>query len=109
MNMDDDKLEQSLTIRRFCELEDMSAATYHKLQRRGLGPHQLRIPGMNFVRITPKARAEWHGRMEAMRQEQAYADEVERQRAHARHAGKIAAQSPSHISNVRRGRKAVGA
>jgi hypothetical protein len=100
------KEERNLTIEEFCRAEHISKATYFKLQKLGQGPDELRVPGCAFKRITPQARREWHERMEKQRQEQAQEAEIERRKAHARYAGKLAARSPLHVSNVKRRRKA---
>jgi hypothetical protein len=95
-------MERSLSIRDFCALEDMSQCTYHKLKRLGLGPQELRFPGMSFVRVTAAARREWHARMDELRKEQAAKQELERRSAMASRAGKLAAASPLHVSKRRR-------
>jgi hypothetical protein len=88
--------DASMTIREFCKLERISKVTYHKLKRKGLGPVEMRAPGMSLVRITPAARFEWHARMAEL--EKSEAVELERQRrSEACHrAGKLAAASPNH-------------
>ena len=55
-----DAQEHSYTKQEFCELERISVPTYHKLQKNGYGPEEVRFPGMTFVRITQQARREWH-------------------------------------------------
>ena len=98
----------SLTIRQFCELENMSTPTFYKLQRLGLGPDVLRIPGLSYQRITMTARREWRERMEDLRKSQAVEIERQRRAEQTRVAGTIAAASPRH--NCRRARRttAVG-
>jgi hypothetical protein len=90
--------EQSTTIPQFCLLEDISAATYFKMQREGHGPRELRIPGTNVVRITARARREWHERLENLPENEAIKAE---RSARTSRAGKLAAQSPLH--HCRRG------
>ena len=81
-----------------CELENISLATYHKLQKLGLGPEGERYPGMSLLRITPAARREWHERNAARRKSGAAKLEEQRRSALAAHAGTIAAASPLHVS-----------
>jgi hypothetical protein len=94
--------DRSQTIREFCATERFSIATYYKLKRLGLGPAEMIVPGTRIVRITPKARAEWHARMQQRSEHQNV--ELESRRRQAAEAGRIAAASPSHVS--RRGRSA---
>jgi hypothetical protein len=93
---------RSLTRAEFCALERMSLSTYHKLKRAGLGPDEIKFPGMAFVRITAEARREWHERIEAWRKSHAAALEGQRRSALASKAGKIAAASPLHVSKARK-------
>jgi predicted DNA-binding transcriptional regulator AlpA len=58
-----DNLGRSLTIKEFCELENMSPSTFYKARRNGHTPAELRIPGSEFVRITPAAILAWRERM----------------------------------------------
>jgi hypothetical protein len=58
--------EPSYTISEFCKLERFSEPSYFKMKRRGDGPEELTIPSLpGIVRITAKARREWHERMDA--------------------------------------------
>jgi hypothetical protein len=56
-NSPDDTDTASKTIAGFCRSEGMSLPFYFQLRRRGLGPTELRIG--RYVRITPRAHAEW--------------------------------------------------
>jgi hypothetical protein len=96
MPMTDD--ERSLTISEFCEAEGFSTAKYHELQRKGLGPQELRFPGSQIVRITPTARLAWHAQMHALAQTQEGERERERRRKIASNASKYAVASPNHVS-----------
>ena len=96
--IDDDDDGPSFLIPEFCNLENISLSTYHKLQRRGLGPQELRVPGSRLVRITLRARREWHARMAELAQQQAALLEQQRRVELARVKGKAAAQSPLHVS-----------
>jgi hypothetical protein len=93
-----DEQSRSLTRAEFCLLEHMSLSTYHKLQRAGLGPDEIKFPGLAFVRITAEARREWHAKIEAQRKTQAAKLEDQRRREIARNAGQKAAASPLHVS-----------
>jgi len=96
-----DGSERSLTIREFCELEGISRTSYHKLQRTGLGPIELRAPGMTLVRITPAARGQWHERMAALQKQECAERERQRRSDASRRAGRKAAESNRHISKTR--------
>lgn len=93
--------ERSLTISQFCKLEGISRTSYHKLQRTGLGPTELRAPGMTFVRVTPEARREWHERMATLQKQECAERERQRRSDASRRAGRKAAQSNRHISKTR--------
>jgi hypothetical protein len=99
MQSETDDQSRSLTRQEFCLLEHMSLSTYHKLQRAGLGPDEIKFPGLAFVRITAEARREWHAKIEAQRKTQAAKLEDQRRREIARKAGQKAARSPLHVSN----------
>jgi hypothetical protein len=93
-----DEYDSSVTIPEFCRRERISLSSYHKQKRRGLGPEELRIPGSNIVRITLRARREWHARMAELAQQHAALLEQQRRVELARVKGKAAAQSPLHVS-----------
>ena len=93
----------SFSIPGFCEKENISLSSYHTVKRRGLGPEELRIPGTTIVRITAKARREWHELMAKLATEEAARLEQQRRVEHASAAGKAAAQSEKHVS--KRGRR----
>lgn len=95
---------RSLTRAQFCELENMSLSTFHKLKRAGNGPAETHFPGMTFARITPEARREWHARMEEWRKSDAAKLEQQRRIAVARAAGKKAIESPLHVSKRPKGK-----
>ena len=89
---------ESQTIKEFCRDEKISRCTFHKMQRLGLGPVELRIPGTNVVRITAMARREWHQRMAELAQHEAARIEQARRVELAREAGRAAARSALHVS-----------
>jgi hypothetical protein len=99
MSIDNETDEpRSLTRQEFCHLERMSLSTYHKLQRTGHGPEEVKFPGMAFVRITSEARRDWHKTINELRQTEASKLEEARRRENASIAGKKAAASPLHVS-----------
>jgi predicted DNA-binding transcriptional regulator AlpA len=107
-----DETGRSLTIPEFCKLERLSKATFYNLKKRGLAPAVLAIPGSNIRRITAAARAEWYARMRELAGGEAAQLEHERRRELTATAGKLAAQSPNHMSrrrvrsaSARRGRR----
>jgi hypothetical protein len=69
-----------------------------KLKKLGLGPDVLRVPGTRIERITPEARQAWRERMAELAKSETAQLEAERRRAQAAEAGKLAAQSPNHVS-----------
>ena len=93
---------RSMTIREFCEAEQISPATYHKLKRLDLAPDELRAPGCAFVRITQDARARWHERLARAQMTDTAQIEREHRIKAARRAGKLAAKSDRHISSRKR-------
>jgi hypothetical protein len=96
---DADTPVRSETIAHWCQVEKMSAATYHKLQRAGLGPKMVKIGG--FVRVI-EAHSQWRARMTERGQQEAGRREEERRKELARRAGALAARSPLHVSKRRR-------
>jgi hypothetical protein len=81
-------------------------ATYYKLRRLGLTPDELHVPGTNIRRITPKGDREWIARMGELTKTKEYEREAERRTALAKKAGKLAARSSKHVSQIKR-RKAA--
>jgi hypothetical protein len=58
----------SMTIKEWCAVERQSPATFYKLQKRGLGPHTMKLPGTRIVRIV-ESRSAYHTRMLALSEE----------------------------------------
>ena len=81
----------------------ISKSTHIKLKKAGLAPEEtvLTLPGFNLVRITPKARADWDRKIAELRQSKEAASETARRQAQVESAGRLAAQSPNHISKNR--------
>ena len=86
------------TVPEWCKARHLSRSTYHKLKNLGRGPKELAIPGTRIKRITPEADAEWEARMAELAKSEAARLEAEHRRAQAAEAGKLAAQSPNHVS-----------
>jgi hypothetical protein len=95
--------EPSITIAQLCKLENISNATYHKLQKKGLGPATIRVPGTRLVRITAAARREWHERLAKLSEGATAKREAQRRSDQAARAAKVAVRSPKHWS--KRGRR----
>ena len=90
--------EPSYTISEFCKLERFSEPTYFKMKRKGHGPEELTIPSLPAtVRITAKARREWHEKMAAQGKKQPG-------RAFRRDRAKHAAESDNHVSKKKKPR-----
>jgi len=102
--MDIDTDQRSQTIAEFCQHERISKTTFYKLRAAGLGPNELRLPNSAVVRITPEAREAWRVRMTEIAKTEAAQLEVERRRELAAVAGRIAAESPLHVSRRQAGR-----
>src|SRR5262249_15701649 len=88
------------TIEEFCYLENLCAYTYRKIRKLGWGPDETRVPGMDFVRITPEARAEYHERLKSREAQEQIEKDRERRALFTKRAGDLAAQSPKNISSV---------
>jgi hypothetical protein len=81
----------------------ISKSTHLKLKKAGLAPEEevVILPGFNLVRITARARADWERKIAELRQSKEPALESARRQAQVEAAGRLAAQSPSHISKNR--------
>ena len=78
----------------------ISKSTYLKLKKAGLTPEEevVMLPGFNLVRITPQARRDWERKIAALRQSKEAEQESARRQAQVEAAGRLAAQSPNHVS-----------
>jgi hypothetical protein len=99
----------SKTIVDFCREEKISKSVYYDLKKRGLGPDEFEIPSTRIKRITPEAHAAWRARMAELAKSEAAKLEADRRREIAAVAGRIAAQSPRHISRRHGARSAITA
>jgi hypothetical protein len=91
----------------FRKAKKLSRSSWFKLKRLGLAPDTITVPGTRIQRITAEAEAAWDQKMIEAGKSEAALLEVERRRAQATEAGKIAALSAQHIS--RRARTKVRA
>jgi hypothetical protein len=98
MDISNAEKNRAKTIPEWCKARRLSRSTYHKLKKLGRGPKELEIPGTRIKRITPEADAEWEARMAELAKSETAQLEAERRRAQAAEAGKLAAQSPNHVS-----------
>jgi len=90
--------EPSMTINEFLAVERISRSSYYKMRDHGYGPAETRVPGTEIIRISARARREWHARLEERARSEAAELERERRASQRRAAGKIAAASPKHVS-----------
>jgi hypothetical protein len=101
--------EPPKSITAFCESRGMSRAFFYALKRKGLAPKLDEIsapgePGINrgrglrLVRITAESERAWDEQMEQLRATEAAELEAARARQQRVEAGKLAAQSPLHVS-----------
>lgn len=80
--------ERSLTVPELCEADNISVTTYYKMRSDGLGPVETRFLGA--VRITAKARREWHEKLRRHAEQKAQRLERQRRSAQCAAAGKNA-------------------
>jgi hypothetical protein len=90
--------EPDKTLSEFLAHKHISKALYYSLKKRGLGPDETTYPGSRVVRISAAAERAWDERMAQLAQTEAAKLEAERRREIAATAGRIAAQSPRHVS-----------
>jgi hypothetical protein len=85
--------ERVFTRREICVRNKMSESTLAKLDRLGLGPKYMRA--FNFLRVTLEEERAWQAMLQNEEaREAARACAV----ARARHAGRLSAASPRHVS-----------
>ncbi len=85
------------TIDDFRRVEALSKSSFYKLDKAGLGPRVLRVPGTKIVRVV-EGHAEWRERMAKLAASEAGELETARRRQLASVAGKHAAESVNHVS-----------
>jgi hypothetical protein len=95
--------EHSMTRAEWRRARKISKASHYKLKRLGLAPDETEVPGTNIARISAAADAAWEQRMAELSKSEAARLEAERRREIAIVAGRIAAQSPRHVSKRKRG------
>lgn len=93
------KTDPSETIAEWCKVEKMSKATFYGLRQRNpeLAPQTIEIPKTRIVRVVESHEA-WRARITKAMKVKAARLEVARRREIAAIAGRIAAQSPHHVS-----------
>jgi hypothetical protein len=94
-------IDPSLSIGEFCRAERMSESTFFELQRRGLGPKIMNLPGIaKGGTITHRAREEWQDLMHNLPPElRAEVDAmIAARREKARDAARKSVDSPLHVS-----------
>ena len=89
-------------IGEFCWRNAIGLGTYHKMKRLGLGPDEMRVN--NVVRITAESEKKWQRARTYPKGDEAKAKTAAEAKAKARgrNAGKLAAQSPRHVSKRKR-------
>lgn len=90
--------DDSFTVTRFCEAEDISVPKYYELKRKGLAPVEYRDGKM--IRITAQARRDW----QQMMQRRAVTADTSANILHAAKAAAASVASPNHIARRRAGR-----
>ena len=90
--------DDSYTVTRFCEAEDISPPKYYELKKRGLGPVEYRDGKM--IRITAQARRDW----QQMMQRRAVTADTSTNIIHAAKAAAASVASPNHVARRRAGR-----
>jgi hypothetical protein len=95
--------KKAYTISEFTQTHSMSMSTFYKDQRAGRGPDVIFVGNKSLV--TEEAAAEWRQRMAARAKTKEAKLEHARRVASASHAGKIAGQSPLHVSKRLKAKK----
>lgn len=91
-------ISETMPFRRWIRAKGFSISSGYKMKNAGLGPELLEVPGIRGGQVTPEADAAWEQRMAEAAKSQEAQLEAERRRAQAAEAGRIAAQSPRHVS-----------
>ena len=93
-----DESERSMTPAEWRWKRRVSKSSHHKLKNLGLAPEETIVPGTKIARISPDADRRWEARMAELAQSEAAQLEAARRRELAAAAGRIAAESPLHVS-----------
>jgi hypothetical protein len=80
---------------------NVSKSSHYKLKVLGLAPDEYNVPGTRLTRITEEADAAWELRMRQLAKSETARLEAERRRELAAVAGRIAAESPLHVTRRR--------
>jgi hypothetical protein len=97
----------ALTRHEFCALEGLSMDQYRKLLEEGNGPCERWLPGIDLPQITPQDRAKWQKRMAQSKIQNRIKRERKRRSEHFKRLGKLAVQSPNHISHRQKPKQAA--
>jgi hypothetical protein len=95
--------KKAYTIPEFAQTHSLSMSSFYKEQRAGRGPEVIFVGNKSLV--TEEAAAEWRQRMAARAKTKEAKLEHARRVASASHAGKIAGQSPLHVSKRLKAKK----
>jgi hypothetical protein len=87
--------DASYTIEEFCQAEKISAPTYYELRKKGLAPREMRMGGQ-LIRISHRARLDWHKKLESPTK--ATRAQAATLRERALHAVKRSVASERHVS-----------
>jgi hypothetical protein len=95
--------ERDWTPQEWRARKHFSKSTHLKLKKAGLAPEEevVVLPGFKLVRITPQARRDYERKIAELRQSKEAALESARRQAQVELAGRLAAQSPNHVSRAR--------
>jgi hypothetical protein len=95
--------ERDWTPQEWRARKHISKSTHLKLKEVGLAPEEevIAIPGFKIARITPEARRDWQRKITELRQSKEAELESARRQAQVVAAGRLAAQSPNHVSKNR--------
>ena len=93
-----DESERSMTPAEWRWKRRVSKSSHYELKKRGLAPEETIVPGTKIARISPDADRRWEARMARLAETEAARLEAVRRRELASVAGRIAAESPRHVS-----------
>ena len=99
------------SIPEWCARRRINVTKFYKMQRQGIGPEVLRVPGTTSARITPKADAAWEKRIYALARTAEAKREQELKSAQRRAAVMVAVERGTHVTakhhNARLAREAA--
>jgi hypothetical protein len=89
-----------MTLAQWAEKRNISVPTAHKIINAGLGPEVFQVPGIRGNHVTPAADLRWEKKMYALRKSKEVKHAAAQRRKNAEQAGRIAAESPLHVSKT---------